>query len=92
MQTREVRLAVTIVMRACLLLLCPVLFLGAAAAQTPPSWPITGGRQQQPSQQQIDTRRDDKLRAWDRRVQPDIDRLYDELTRDTPGAKRSLPR
>jgi hypothetical protein len=26
--------------------------------------------------------------VWDRRVQPDIDRLYDERTRDSPGAKR----
>jgi hypothetical protein len=56
------------------------LFIGAAAAQ-PPSWPIVEGRQLQPTQQQVDSRVDDRARQWSRGVQSEIDRLYDEIMR-----------
>ena len=72
---------------ASLLLLSSALFVHAAAAQTP-TWPIVDGRQSQPRQQQIDTRQDDRARAWNHRVQPDIDRLYEELTRETSPQRR----
>lgn len=70
------------IVRTCLLLLS-ALFIGVAAAQTP-TWPIVNGRQLQPTQQQIDSRLDDRVRAWDRHFQPKIDRLYEELTREPP--------
>ena len=56
------------------------LFIGAAAAQAP-SWPIIQGRHLQPTQQQVDSRVDDRARQWGRGVQSEIDRLYDEITR-----------
>jgi hypothetical protein len=62
-------------------------FIGTAAAQTP-SWPIVNGRQLQPTQQQIDGKRSDRARQWDRDVQPEIDRIYEELTRDSPRPRR----
>jgi hypothetical protein len=57
-----------------------VLFIGVAAAQ-PPSWPIVQGRQLQPTQQQVDSREDDRACQWSRGVQSEIDRLYDEIMR-----------
>jgi hypothetical protein len=63
------------------------LLIGAAAAQTP-SWPIVNGRQLQPTQQQIDSKKSDKARQWDRDVQPDIDRLYEKLTNEAPALRR----
>jgi hypothetical protein len=56
------------------------LFIGAAAAQ-PPSWPIANGRRPQPTQQQIDDREADAARQWNRAVQSQVDRLYDEILR-----------
>ena len=56
------------------------LFIGVAAAQAP-SWPIVNGHHLQPTQQQIDSRRDDRPRQWSRGVQSEIDRLYDEIMR-----------
>ena len=56
------------------------LFIGVAAAQAP-SWPIVNGRHLQPIQQQIDSREDTAARQWNRSVQSDIDRLYDEVMR-----------
>ena len=56
------------------------LFIGAAAAQSR-SWPIVEGRQLQPTQQQVDSRVDDRARQWSRGVQSEIDRLYDEIMR-----------
>ena len=54
------------------------LFIGAAAAQAR-SWPIVEGRQLQPTQQQVDSRVDDRARQRSRGVQSEIDRLYDEI-------------
>ena len=56
------------------------LFIGVAAAQ-PPSWPIVNGRHLQPTQQQVDSRIDDRARQWSRGVQSEIDRLYHEIMR-----------
>jgi hypothetical protein len=56
------------------------LFSGAAVAQAP-SWPIVKGRQLQPTQQQVDSRIDDRARQWSRGVQSEIDRLYGEIMR-----------
>jgi len=67
--------------------LLSVLCIGTAAAQTP-SWPIVNGRQLQPTQQQIDGKRNDRGRRWDRDVQPKIDSIYEELTRDSPRPRR----
>jgi hypothetical protein len=66
--------------KASVLSLSLALFIGAAAAQ-PPSWPIVEGRQLQPTQQQVDSRVDDRARQWSRGVQSEIDRLYDEIMR-----------
>ena len=56
------------------------LFIGAAAAQEP-SWPIVKGRHLQPTQQQVDSRIDDRARQWSRGVQSEIHGLYDEIMR-----------
>jgi hypothetical protein len=64
--------------RTCLLLLSTAFFIGGAAAQTP-SRPIVNGRQPQPSQEEVDRRGDSKAREWNRRVQPELDRLYYEI-------------
>jgi len=74
-------------MKTCLLSLSFALFAGVAAAQTPP-WPIVNGRQLQPTQQQIDIKEDERARQRDRGQQSEIDRLYDQLTRDSPPRKR----
>jgi hypothetical protein len=68
------------IIKACLLSLSLALFIGAAAAQTP-SWPIVGGRQLQPTQQQVDSKEDNRARQWNRDVQSQVDRLYDEIMR-----------
>ena len=68
------------IFKTSLLSLSLVLFIGAAAAQ-PPSWPIANGRRSQPTQQQIDSRLDNAARQWNRRVQSEVDRLYDEIMR-----------
>jgi hypothetical protein len=55
------------------------LFIGVAAAQTHrgrSSTAVDRGRQQQ-----VDSRVDDSARQWDRGVQSEIDRLYDEILR-----------
>jgi hypothetical protein len=56
------------------------LFIGAAAAQAP-SWPIVKGRHLQPTQQQVDSKGDERARQRSRGVQSEIDRLYDEIMR-----------
>ena len=56
------------------------LFIGVAVAQAP-SWPIVQGRHLQPTQQQVDSRVDDRAREWSRGVQSEPDRLYDEIMR-----------
>ena len=48
------------------------LFIGAAAAQAP-SRPIVNGRHLQPTQQQVDSRGDDRVRQWTRGVQSGAD-------------------
>ena len=56
------------------------LSIGVAAAQAP-SWPIVKGGHPQATQQQVDSRRDDRARQWNRGVQWATDRLYDEIMR-----------
>ena len=57
------------------------LSIGVAAAQAP-SWPIVKGRRHlQPTQQQVDSKGDDRARQWRRGVQSATDRLYDEIMR-----------
>jgi hypothetical protein len=58
---------------------------GVAAAQTPHG-PIVNGRQLQPTQAQLESTKDQNVVEWNRwngRVQPDVDRLYDEIMRAT---------
>jgi hypothetical protein len=69
-----------VIIRACLLSLPSALVIGAAVGQTP-SWPIVNGRQLQPTQQQIDSKEDERTRQRNRDGQSDIDRLYEEITR-----------
>jgi hypothetical protein len=68
------------IIKAYLLSLSLALFIGVAAAQTP-SGPIVDGRRPQPTQQQVDSREDDWARQRNRGVEPQIDRLYDEILR-----------
>ena len=68
------------VIKTCLLSLSLALFMGVAAAQ-PSSWPIVNNRRPQPTQQQIDSREDSAARQWNRGVQSEVDRLYDEIMR-----------
>ena len=75
------------VIRTWLLLLSSVLLAGNAVAQTP-SWPITNGRHLQPTQRQIDSRENNAARQRDRDAQLEIDRIFDELTRDSAPRKR----
>ena len=56
------------------------LFIGVAAAQAP-SWPTVQGHQLQPTQQQVDSKGDERARQRSRGVQSEIDRLYDEIMR-----------
>ena len=56
------------------------LSIGVAVAQSP-SWPIVMGRHLQPTQQQVDSKGDERARQWSRGVQSEIDRLYDEIMR-----------
>jgi hypothetical protein len=53
-----------------------------AAAQTP-HWPIVNGRQLQPTQAQLESTHDVQWNRWNSRVQPEVDRLYDEIMRAT---------
>ena len=56
------------------------LFIGVTAPQAQ-SWSIVQGRHLQPTQQQVDSRLDDRSRQQSRgvRAQSEIDRLYDEI-------------
>jgi hypothetical protein len=56
------------------------LSIGVAAAQ-PPSWPIVKGGYLQPTQQQVDSRGDDRTRQWSRGARSETARLYDEIMR-----------
>lgn len=53
---------------------------GAAAAQTA-SGPIVGGRQLQPTQEQVDDKVGDAGQQRSRAAQPDLDYLYNEIMR-----------
>lgn len=69
--------------KASALSLSSMLFIGAAAAQTPHG-PIVDGRQLQPTQQQLESTEDKNAVEWNRwnsRVGPEIDGLYDEIMR-----------
>ena len=68
------------IFKTSLLSLSLALFIGAAAAQ-PRSWPIANGRRPQPTQQQIESRAGNAARQWNHAVQPEVDRLYDEIMR-----------
>jgi hypothetical protein len=57
-----------------------LLLAGAAAAQSLPG-PIAGGRQHQPTWQEIDNRGDAPARQWNRWAQSETGRLYDEVIR-----------
>jgi hypothetical protein len=67
---------------AAAVLLTGIITSGVAAAQTP-HWPIVNGRELQPTQQQLDNTHDVQWNRWNSRVQPEIDRLYDEIMRAT---------
>ena len=67
-----------VLIKTSVLSLSLALFIGAAAAQAR-SWPIVEGRQLQPTQQQVDSRVDDRARQRSQGVQTEIDRLYDEI-------------
>ena len=56
------------------------LSIGVAVAQAP-SWSIVKGGRLQPTQQQVDSRGDDRVRQWSRGVQSETARLYDEIMR-----------
>ena len=56
------------------------LSIGVAAAQAP-SWPIVKGRHLQPTQQQVDSKGDERAHQCSRSVQSATDRLYDEIMR-----------
>ena len=70
--------------KASVLSLSLALFIGVAAAQAQ-SWPIVNGRHLQPTQQQVDSKGDNRSRQWSRGVQSEIDRLYDEIMRTSLG-------
>jgi hypothetical protein len=55
---------------------------GVAAAQMSHG-PIVDGRQSQPTQAQLESTHDVQWNRWNNRVQPDVDRLYDEIMRAT---------
>ena len=67
-----------VITRVTLLALAPALCICTAAAQTA-SGPVGGGDRLQPTQQQIDRREDARVSPRNTQVQPDIDRLYDEI-------------
>ena len=76
------------IIKTCLLSLSSALFISAAAAQSLPG-PVVGGRHLQPTQQTIDSKEDYATLQWHRRVQPEIDRLYEEVMRaSAPQARR----
>ena len=75
------------IFKTSLLSLSLALFIGAAAAQTR-SWPIANGRRPQPTQQQIESRDGNAARRWNRDVQPEVDRLYDEIMRAATPRER----
>jgi hypothetical protein len=74
-----------VITKTCLMLAASALVVGVAAAQTLPG-PIVNGRHLQPTEQQVESREDDRAREWNARVQSEIDRLYRELI---PAATRA---
>ena len=71
--------------RTPLLALSLVLMAAAAAAQPP----IVGGRQHQPTRQEIANRLSPAARDWTDRAEPETDRLYDAIMRAaTPHVQR----
>jgi hypothetical protein len=79
--------AVAWVINAFALSLSSMLFIGVAAAQSSYG-PIVDGRRPQPTPQQIESKHDKDISAWQRwheRVKPDVIRLYDEITRGPRG-------
>jgi hypothetical protein len=60
----------------CALFLSSMLFVNAAAAQTPYG-PAVDGHQLQPTQQQLESR----WTRWNQRVEPEVKHLYDEIMR-----------
>ena len=62
--------------KICAFLLCAMLFVGAAAAQTPYR-PAVHARQLQPTQQQLENQWD----RWNNQVAPEVDRLYRQIMR-----------
>lgn len=77
------RSVVALSLKASALSLSSMLFICAAGAQTPHG-PIVNGLQLQPTQQQLESTQDKNAVEWNRwndRVGPEVDRLYDEITR-----------
>jgi hypothetical protein len=65
--------------------LSAMLLIGVAGAQTPHG-PIVNGHQLQPTPPQLESPQEQNAVEWNRwnsRVQPDVDRLYDEIMRAT---------
>jgi hypothetical protein len=76
------------IIRMPFLALSLVLVAGVAAGQSPPG-PIAGGRQHQPTRQEIESRGVSIDWEWNRQVQTGTDRLYDAIIRAaTPSARR----
>ena len=75
------------IIKTYLLSLSFALLIGSAAAQTRPG-PIVNGRQPPPTEQQVESREASRARGRDVRVQPDIDRLYDEIIRAATPQRR----
>ena len=74
-------------MRATVLSLLPLVVIGAAAAQTPYG-PIVEGRQFQPTQQQLENRKNLGWDRWNDNSRSDVDRLYGDIMRAATPPRR----
>ena len=74
------------IVHMCLVSLLPPLLIGVAAAQTA-SGPTADEHQLQPSQQQVDGKKDNNRRDRDRRNQAVLDRLHHEILRASSPQK-----
>jgi hypothetical protein len=60
-------------------LLSAALLAGVAWPADTLSGPTVNGRQLQPTEQQVESKEDNRARGWNVRVQSQIDRLYGEI-------------
>jgi hypothetical protein len=73
------------IVRTLAIALSLLLIASTGAAQSP----IVGGRQHQPTQQELSRRGVSGDRAWSRSTGPETDRLYDQIMRaSAPPAQR----